>query len=256
MSRNIDIKETIEELKSYFKQQKELGIEYYYLNQLNEAMIEEKENLDKSVAEKEPRENTHQMNLLDSATKKMTLEEISDEIGDCTRCKLHEGRTNIVFGEGNANARLVFVGEGPGRDEDEQGKPFVGRAGKLLTKIIHAMGLQRTDVFICNVVKCRPPDNRNPEADEMTTCGQFLTKQLISIEPEVIVCLGSIASKYLLNSKASLGSLRGKFHPYMNSKLLVTYHPAALLRNPNYKKPLWEDMKLVLEELELPIPGD
>jgi len=256
MSRDNDIKETIEELKSYFKQQKELGVEYYYLKQDIQSVNEDKEKSDKSDGEKELSENTHQMNLLDSATKKMTLEQISDEIGDCTRCKLHEGRTNIVFGEGNANARLVFVGEGPGRDEDEQGKPFVGRAGKLLTKIIHAMGLQRTDVFICNVVKCRPPDNRNPEADEMTTCGQFLTKQLISIDPEVIVCLGSIASKYLLNSKASLGSLRGKFYPYINSKLLVTYHPAALLRNPNFKKPLWEDMKLVLEELELPIPGD
>ncbi len=256
MSRDIDINETIEELKSYFKQQKELGVEYIFMTPYKQNTDEDKEKADKSVAEKEPSENTHQMDLLDSATKKMTLEQISDEIGDCTRCKLHEGRTNIVFGEGNANARLVFVGEGPGRDEDEQGKPFVGRAGKLLTKIIHAMGLQRTDVFICNVVKCRPPDNRNPEADEMTTCGQFLTKQLISIDPEVIVCLGSIASKYLLNSKASLGSLRGKFHPYLNSKLLVTYHPAALLRNPNFKKPLWEDMKLVLEELELPIPGD
>ncbi|NIT12847.1 MAG: uracil-DNA glycosylase [Candidatus Dadabacteria bacterium] len=200
--------------------------------------------------------DTHQMSLLESAGRKMSLDEISDEIGDCTRCSLHEGRTNIVFGEGNAKARLVFVGEGPGREEDEQGRPFVGRAGKLLTKIINAMGLQRTDVYICNVVKCRPPENRNPEADEMITCGQFLTKQLQSISPEVIVCLGSIASRYLLNSKASLGSLRGKFHPYGNSKLYVTYHPAALLRNPNFKKPLWEDMKLVLKELNLPVPGD
>jgi len=256
MSKDIDINEITGDLKKYFKQQKELGVEYIFMTPYKQNTDEDKEKSDKSDGEKKLSENTHQMNLLDSASKKMTLDEISDEIGDCTRCKLHEGRTNIVFGEGNTNARLVFVGEGPGRDEDEQGKPFVGRAGKLLTKIIHAMGLQRTDVFICNVVKCRPPDNRNPEADEMTTCGQFLTKQLISIEPEVIVCLGSIASKYLLNSKASLGSLRGKFHPYINSKLLVTYHPAALLRNPNFKKPLWEDMKLVLEELELPIPGD
>jgi DNA polymerase len=256
MSREHDIKETIEELKKYFKQQKELGIEYYYLNQNNQNVQEDTENIDKSDREKVLSENTHQMNLLDSAAEKMTLEEVIDEIGECTRCKLHEGRTNLVFGEGNANASLVFVGEGPGRDEDEQGRPFVGRAGKLLTKIINAMGLQRTDVYICNVVKCRPPDNRNPEADEMTTCGQFLTKQLLSIDPEVIVCLGSIASRYLLNSKASLGSLRGKFHPYGNSKLLVTYHPAALLRNPNFKKPLWEDMKLVLKELQLPVPGD
>ena len=256
MSRDIDITETIEELKSYFKQQQELGVEYFYLKEDHNKSSDDKEILDEITGEKELSKDTNQMNLPDSSSKKMTLEQISEEIGECTRCKLHEGRTNIVFGEGNANARLVFVGEGPGRDEDEQGKPFVGRAGKLLTKIITAMGLQRTDVFICNVVKCRPPDNRNPEADEMTTCGQFLTKQLISIKPEVIVCLGSIASKYLLNHKGSLGSLRGKFHPYQNSKLLVTYHPAALLRNPNFKKPLWEDMKLVLKELELPIPGD
>jgi len=256
MSKDININEITGDLKKYFKQQKELGVEFYYMTPSKLNTDQDEAEIDKSAGDKDMTQDTHQINLLDSTAKKMTLDEISDEIGDCTRCKLHEGRTNIVFGDGNVNARLVFVGEGPGRDEDEQGKPFVGRAGKLLTKIIHAMGLQRTDVFICNVVKCRPPDNRNPEADEMTTCGQFLTKQLISIDPEVIVCLGSIASKYLLNSKASLGSLRGKFHPYINSKLLVTYHPAALLRNPNFKKPLWEDMKLVLEELELPIPGD
>lgn len=249
-----------EELIKYFKQQKELGVEFYF-NKTEKAdtvhkQIEQLKETNKSAGDTEMPKNTNQMNLLDSTAEKMTLDEISEEIGDCTRCKLHEGRTNIVFGEGNANARLVFVGEGPGRDEDEQGRPFVGRAGKLLTKIIHAMGLQRTDVFICNVVKCRPPDNRNPEAEEMTTCGQFLTKQLISINPEVIVCLGSIASKYLLNHKGSLGSLRGKFHDYQNSKLLVTYHPAALLRNPNFKKPLWEDMKIVLKELQLPVPGD
>ncbi|NIP37581.1 MAG: uracil-DNA glycosylase [Candidatus Dadabacteria bacterium] len=246
----------IVDLKKYFRQQKELGIEYFYMTPVNRDSGVDEKTSDISDGEAKLNEDTHQMNLLNSTAKKMTLDEISEEIGDCTRCKLHEGRTNIVFGEGNANARLVFVGEGPGRDEDEQGRPFVGRAGKLLTKIVNAMGLQRTDVFICNVVKCRPPENRNPEADEMTTCGQFLTKQLISINPEVIVCLGSIASKYLLNSKGSLGSMRGKFHTYGNSKLLVTYHPAALLRNPNFKKPLWEDMKIVLKELQLPIPGD
>lgn len=251
-----EIEEAIEELKSYFKQQKELGVEYYFINPGDNKTAENTGVSDRSDGEINLSENTHQMNLLDSAAKILSLDEIIDEIGECTRCKLHEGRTNIVFGEGNADARLVFVGEGPGRDEDEQARPFVGRAGKLLTKIINAMGLQRTDVFICNVVKCRPPENRNPEADEMTTCGQFLTKQLLSIDPEVIVCLGSIASKYLLNSKGSLGSMRGKFHPYGNSKVLVTYHPAALLRNPNFKKPLWEDMKIVLKELQLPIPGD
>lgn len=256
MSEDFDLEQTVKNLKEYFKQQKELGIEYFYLNKIQTEAVGQQPTEDITHGDDKLTETPGQMDFLDSAAKKMALEEIESEIGDCTRCKLHEGRTNLVFGEGNEHASLVFVGEGPGRDEDEQGRPFVGRAGKLLTKIIHAMGLQRTDVYICNVVKCRPPDNRNPEPDEMTTCGQFLTKQLASIDPDVIVCLGSIASKYLLNTKAALGTLRGKFHPYGNSKLMVTYHPAALLRNPNFKKPLWEDMKLVLKELKLPIPGD
>ena len=188
---------------------------------------------------------------------KLTLEAIREDLGDCTRCKLHETRNKIVFGDGNPNARLVFVGEGPGRDEDEQGLPFVGRAGKLLTKIIEAMGLNRKDVFICNVVKCRPPNNRNPEADEVEACEPFLFNQLKAINPEVIVCLGSVATSLLLKMKQPrMGDLRGQFHDFHNSKLMITYHPAALLRNPNFKKPVWEDMKLVLKELNLPIPGD
>ena len=246
---------TLEQIETLLRQQKEFGVEFYeFKNNEKEKQhdVEKEENVKSNMTETD----TSQLNLLSAASKNMTLGEISDEIGDCTRCKLHSGRTNIVFGEGNSHARLVFVGEGPGREEDEQGKPFVGRAGKLLTRIIHAMGLQRSDVYICNVVKCRPPENRNPEPEEMSTCGQFLTKQIASIDPEVIVCLGSIAAKYLLNSKASLGSMRGKFHNYENAKLMVTYHPAALLRNPNFKKPLWEDMKLVLKELKLPVPGD
>lgn len=248
---------TVEQIETLLKEQKGFGVEFYELNLNKENSTQ---NIQKKVEVKETRQmtepDTSQLNLLNSASKKMSLEEISDEIGECTRCKLHRGRKNIVFGDGNSHARLVFVGEGPGRDEDEQGKPFVGRAGKLLTKIIHAMGLQRSDVYICNVVKCRPPENRNPEHDEMSICGQFLNKQLASINPEIVVCLGSIAAKYLLNSNASLGSMRGKFHNYENTKLMVTYHPAALLRNPNFKKPLWEDMKLVLKELKLPVPGD
>ena len=186
-----------------------------------------------------------------------TLEEVREELGECTRCKLHETRNKIVFGAGNPQARLVFVGEGPGRDEDMQGLPFVGRAGKLLTKIIGAMGMTRDDVFICNVVKCRPPQNRNPEKDEVDACEPFLLKQLRAISPEVIVCLGSVATSLLLKMKQPrMGDLRGQFHDFHNSKLMITYHPAALLRNPNFKKPVWEDMKLVLKELNLPIPGD
>lgn len=186
----------------------------------------------------------------------MSLSEIREELGDCRRCKLCEERNSIVFGEGNPDARLVFVGEGPGRDEDAQGRPFVGRAGQLLTKIIKAMKLEREDVYICNVVKCRPPGNRNPEPDEVASCEPFLAKQIRSINPEVVVCLGSVATGLLLKLKNfRMGQLRGTFHSYENSKLMVTYHPAALLRNPAFKKPVWEDMKLVMEELGIRLGG-
>ena len=185
-----------------------------------------------------------------------TLSEIREELGDCTRCRLCETRKSIVFGEGNPKARLVFVGEGPGRDEDIQGRPFVGRAGQLLTRIIQAMKLERKDVYICNVVKCRPPENRNPEPDEVASCEPFLTKQIESINPEVIVSLGSVATGLMLKLKNfKMGQLRGTFHQYGNSKLMITYHPAALLRNPSFKKPVWEDMKLVMRELGIPVDG-
>jgi len=185
-----------------------------------------------------------------------SLEEIREELGECTRCKLSEGRTSIVFGEGNPKARIVFVGEGPGADEDAQGRPFVGRAGKLLNRIIKAMGFEREDVYICNVVKCRPPQNRNPEPDEMQTCEPFMFAQLRAIEPEVIICLGAVSAHSVLKlkKKVSLGSLRQQFFPLGKSKVMVTYHPAALLRNPNYKKPLWEDMKIALREMGLKPP--
>lgn len=185
-----------------------------------------------------------------------TLSEIREELGDCTRCRLCETRKSIVFGEGNPRARLVFVGEGPGRDEDIQGRPFVGRAGQLLTKIIRAMKLERKDVYICNVVKCRPPENRNPQPDEVASCEPFLMKQIESINPEVIVSLGSVATGLMLKLKNfKMGQLRGTFHQYGDSKLMITYHPAALLRNPSLKKPVWEDMKLVMRELGIPTSG-
>ena len=179
------------------------------------------------------------------------LPEIRNDLGDCSRCKLHSTRKTIVFGEGNPDADIVFVGEGPGSDEDEQGRPFVGRAGKLLDKIIEAMKMKREDVYICNVVKCRPPDNRNPETDEVAECEPFLIRQINSVSPRVVVCLGLVAAKALLKIEGSrsLGSLRGVFHKYGNSKLMVTYHPAALLRNPAFKRPLWEDMKTVMAEI-------
>jgi len=181
------------------------------------------------------------------------LFQIRDDLGECTRCKLHSTRTKIVFGDGNPKAQLVFVGEGPGADEDAQGLPFVGRAGKLLTQMIEAMGLQRRDVYICNVVKCRPPGNRQPEPDEVTTCSPFLFRQLDSINPKVIVCLGATAFQTLLQTNRSISHYRGQWLDYRGYKMLPTYHPAYLLRNPAAKAEVWKDLQKVMAELGLEV---
>ena len=179
-----------------------------------------------------------------------TLEELRAAIGDCRRCKLCSGRTHLVFGVGNPRAKLMFVGEGPGRDEDLQGEPFVGRAGQLLTDIItKGIGLRREDVYIANVVKCRPPDNRNPEPDEVAACEPFLKKQIELISPEIIVALGKFAVQTLLQSKMPITKLRGTWHTYQGIKLMPTFHPAYLLRNPADKKLVWEDIKKVIQEM-------
>lgn len=179
------------------------------------------------------------------------LEKLRDEIGDCQRCKLGKTRTKLVFGVGNPDARIVFVGEGPGKDEDIQGEPFVGRAGQLLTDIItKGMKMQREDVYICNVVKCRPPENRNPEPDEVDACEGFLIKQLEIIKPEVIVGLGTFAAHTLLKTELPISQLRGRFHDYHGTKLMPTFHPAYLLRNPEKKKEVWEDIKMVMAEIK------
>jgi len=180
-----------------------------------------------------------------------TLERIRADIGDCTRCKLHKGRTNIVFGVGSMKAELVFVGEGPGHDEDLKGEPFVGRAGKLLTQMIESMGLRRQDVYICNVVKCRPPENRLPEKDEITTCSLFLFRQIDVIRPKVICCLGSCASQTLLQTTQGISRFRGEWFDFRGSKLIATYHPAYLLRNPNAKGEVWKDLQKVMSVLGL-----
>jgi uracil-DNA glycosylase len=180
-----------------------------------------------------------------------SLERIQADIGECTRCKLHKSRHRIVFGDGNARADLVFVGEGPGEEEDRQGLPFVGRAGKLLTQMIEAMGLQREAVYICNVVKCRPPSNRTPERDETSTCQPFLERQLEVIRPKVIVCLGSVAAQALLGTGEAMARVRGKWFDWRGAKLLPTYHPAYLLRNPSAKAIVWDDLQLVMSELGL-----
>jgi DNA polymerase len=177
------------------------------------------------------------------------LRVIRAEIGECTRCKLHTGRTNLVFGVGSAEARLMFVGEGPGADEDEQGEPFVGRAGQLLTQIIKAMGLSREDVYIANVVKCRPPGNRNPEPDEIERCTPFLHAQIAAIRPAVLVALGKFAAQTLLNTETPISRLRGQFHQMGDVAVMPTFHPSYLLRNPGAKREVWEDMKMVMKRL-------
>ena len=175
-----------------------------------------------------------------------SLQAIRDELGECTRCKLHElGRQQIVFGVGDPKARLMFVGEAPGRDEDAQGVPFVGRAGKLLTKIIESIGLDREQVYIANVIKCRPPKNRNPEHDEVEKCEPFLFEQIDSVRPRVIVALGSFAARTLLQSETPISRLRGQVYDYRGTQLVPTFHPAYLLRNPGRKRDVWEDMKRV-----------
>jgi uracil-DNA glycosylase len=174
------------------------------------------------------------------------LAAVRAEIGDCTRCKLHTlGRKQIVFGVGNPNADLMFVGEAPGADEDEQGIPFIGRAGQLLTKIIEAIDRKREDVYIANVIKCRPPQNRNPEPDEVATCEPFLFQQIDSIKPKVIVALGKFGAQTLLRTLEPISKIRGRVFEYRGSKLIPTFHPAYLLRNPSSKREVWEDMKLV-----------
>ncbi len=183
-----------------------------------------------------------------------TLADIRADIGDCTRCRLSEARHSIVFGSGNENARLVFVGEGPGADEDEQGLPFIGRAGQLLTQMIdntaskEGIPIRRPDVYICNVVKCRPPENRTPLPDEMQTCGQFLFRQLVTLNPKAICALGSTAMKALLNTKEGITKSRGRWHKWRDIPVMITYHPSYLLRqyNQQARREAWEDLKTLL----------
>jgi DNA polymerase len=196
--------------------------------------------------------------LVEEQARKNTLEDLKALIGDCRRCKLWQGRSNLVFGEGSQKARLVFVGEGPGHEE---GRPFVGEAGKLLTRIIEkAMGIQREDVYICNVVKCRPPNNRDPERDEIDTCIQFLKEQIRIIRPEVICTLGRIAASELLGRDLKITRDRGKWHSYMDIPVMPTYHPAYILRNPSRERQLkgqvWEDVKEIMARLGLEVKKD
>jgi len=182
----------------------------------------------------------------------ITLEEVQKELGDCKRCKLHRTRRTIVFGEGNGKATLMFIGEGPGYDEDVQGRPFVGKAGQLLTKIIESINLKREEVYIANIVKCRPPQNRNPEPDEIESCNPFLMKQIRVIQPKIICALGTFAAQTLLKTDTKISALRGKLFDLEGIKVIPTYHPAFLLRNPERKREVWEDMKKIAELLLAP----
>ncbi len=194
-----------------------------------------------SVAENVPKKATRPETL--------TLADVRTELGDCKRCKLHRTRKTIVFGEGNEKATLMFIGEGPGYDEDTQGRPFVGRAGQLLTKIIESITLSREEVYIANIIKCRPPQNRNPEPDEIESCNPFLMKQIRVIQPKIICALGSFSAQTLLKTDTKITALRGKLHDLEGIKVIPTYHPAFLLRNPERKREVWEDMKKIAELL-------
>lgn len=179
-------------------------------------------------------------------TSAQSLEALNKEICECLKCPLGQTRTNFVFGVGNPKADVMFIGEAPGADEDAKGEPFVGRGGQLLNKIIEAVNLKREEVFICNILKCRPPNNRDPLPSEMETCTPYLQKQIDLVKPKFIICLGRISAQFLLKTNGSLTSLRGRAHDFQGAKLIVTYHPAALLRNPNWKRPAWDDMKMFM----------
>jgi len=217
----------ISSFKDYLSYQKELGIEGLQLSRGTSKMFDNYQE-----------------------TKKITLEDIRSDLGDCRRCKLHKTRRNIVFGEGNSRAKLVFVGEGPGRDEDLQGTPFVGKAGQLLARIIESIHLTREEVYIANIIKCRPPENRNPDPDEIAACQPFLASQLEAIRPKIICALGNFASQSLLRTGESISHLRGRFHNFHGIKLMPTYHPAFLLRNPDNKREVWQDMQMIQKEYQ------
>lgn len=244
---------------------RELGITDLYRRAVNSVAVEAEQPSDSTAANhpatstedpsitprKSPAPMPQVPNSAAISNREEALRLIREEIGDCTRCALHKGRNKLVFADGDPQARLMFVGEGPGADEDAQGLPFVGRAGQLLNNMITAMGLKREEVYIANVVKCRPPGNRTPEPDEAATCMPFLWQQIDVVRPEVIVALGSTASTYLLGQRQPLAGLRGKLHSVRGFRLIVTYHPAYLLRDPRQKKEAWADLQIAMKELGL-----
>jgi DNA polymerase len=240
----------IKELHKAMEFYSELGFEYLPVKKINIAKFL----TEKSLFIKQDIDNSYQQAAEDpnsnSQGSEEALKRLRDEIGDCRRCKLSGGRKNIVFGEGNPDAKLMFIGEGPGGDEDIQARPFVGDAGKLLTKLIVKLGLKREEVYIANIVKCRPPYNRNPEEEEINTCRPFVEKQIEIINPLTIVCLGNVSAKALLRLNIPISKLRGNFSRYKDIPVMPTFHPAYLLRNPRDKWLTWEDMQKVLKKLK------
>ena len=236
----VNIAENIKTILEFYQA---MGIERIPFNCSDELLVTSNELKDKK------NKNSTLVTRHLSLEKKTTLKELRDEIGDCQRCKLSKGRKNIVFGEGSVDAKIIFIGEGPGEDEDIQGRPFVGKAGQLLTKLIEKMGFKREDVYIGNIVKCRPPFNRDPEEDEINACSPFIKKQAEIISPKVIVSLGRISTQTLIGLKIPIGKLRGKFYLFENIPLMPTFHPSYLLRNPKDKWLVWEDAQKVLERL-------
>jgi len=208
-----------------------------------------------AMAERKAVHEENEMAKKKSEGKSETLAKIAAEVAKCRKCRLCETRTNTVPGVGNPNARLMFIGEAPGADEDKKGEPFVGRAGQLLTKMISAMGLSRDDVYIANIIKCRPPANRNPEPDEVEMCEPYLIRQIETIKPEVIVALGAVSTNTLLKVDTPISKLRGEFRSYHGTPLLPTFHPAYLLRNESSKKDAWSDLQTAMKKLNMPLPG-
>ncbi|MEW6602700.1 MAG: uracil-DNA glycosylase [Nitrospirota bacterium] len=241
--------ELIHELKKTLEFYGELGFEYLPLKRgdifnLKNGTLSEGGN-DSAGSSHNVAEETGEYHV----NKGDALVNIGEEIGDCQRCKLSKSRKNIVFGEGDPEARIMFIGEGPGRDEDIQARPFVGDAGKLLTNLILKLGLKREDVYIANIVKCRPPNNRNPEEDEIKACRPFVERQIAIVKPKVIVCLGKISAQTLLQSRVAISKLRGNFYNYGDTLVMPTFHPAYLLRNPKDKWLTWDDMQKVMTKL-------
>jgi uracil-DNA glycosylase family 4 len=238
------IRHLIDETQQYLRGQKDLFGNIIYREEDEERMARQK--AARGVVTQSPDEPW---------AGSPTLEALDAKIRDCMKCPLGETRTKFVFGTGNPSSQVMFIGEAPGADEDAQGEPFVGRAGQLLTKIIESLQMQRSDVYICNIIKCRPPNNRAPLPIESETCTPYLMKQIELVKPRFIICLGRTAAQWLLKTNDNLATMRGKIHDYNGIKLIVTYHPAALLRNPDWKRPTWEDMKMFKKAFDEPVDG-